>query len=287
MPLEFDPSWRFEAPPGKVPTTLIYDFSTLIANISTQGPGKGTLEHFKTYFAKAAGTTSVPSSDAGWAQSDLDSYMEQAAGNVPLFIEAFFDGCEALRRKGMGVPEVHLINRLVAKSEVPYRIEPPVLVSVGQAIAPVAVQHATPSLDRQALEVLHKAMSASEQMLAEGRGRQAVQEILWVLETIATAFRGLGTDTGTVQGKYFNKIVVDLKIQNKGRLLDQALSWIMTLHGYLSSPTGGGIRHGADVATFQSLQQHEARLLCNLIRSYVHFLIDEHSRHRDRDSADL
>ena len=287
MPLVFDASWRFEAPPGKVPYELINEFSTLIVRIATHRPGQSTLEHFKSYFAAAAGTTSARSSDVGWAQSDLNSYMQQASLNVPLFIEAFFDGCEAFRRQGVAVPDVRLINRLIAESEVPYRIDPPELVFTGQEVAPVAVQNATPSLDKQALEVLHNAISTSEQMLAEGKGRQAVQEILWVLETIATAFRGLDTDTGTVQGKYFNKIVADLQTQSKGTHMHQVLSWAMKLHGYLSSPTGGGIRHGADVAALQPLQLHEARLFCNLIRSYVSFLIDEHTRRADRDSVGL
>ena len=85
--------------------------------------------------------------------------------------------------------------------------------------------------------------------------------------------------------KYFNKIVADLKGQNQGTLQHQVLSWMMTLHGYLSSPTGGGIRHGADVGTLRSLQLHEARLLCNLIRSYVDYLLAEHRRHVDPESA--
>ena len=287
MPLVFDASWRFEAPSGEVPNKLINEFLRQIALIATHRPGQATLEHFKSYFAAAAGTTSTSSSSAGWAQSDLNSYMQQASLNVPLFIEAFFEGCEAFRRKGVAVPDVRLINRLIAESEVPYRIDPPALVFTGQGVVPVAVEHATPSIDKQALETLHNAISTSEQMLADGKGRQAVQEILWVLETIATAFRGLDTDTGTVQGKYFNKIVADLKTQNDGKHMHQVLSWIMTLHGYLSSPTGGGIRHGADVAALQSLQLHEARLFCNLIRSYVNYLIDEHTRRVNRDSVDL
>ncbi len=285
MPLVFDASWRFEAPPGEVPYKLIDEFSRLIAQIGTIRPGQATLEHFKKYFAAAAGTTSTRSSNSGWAQTDLDSYMQQASLNVPLFIEAFVDACEAFRQKGVAVPEVGLVNRLIADSGVPYRLDPPELVFTGQVVAPVAVQHSRPSLDEQALKVLQNAISTSEQLLAEGKGRQAVQEILWVLETIATAFRGLDTNTGTVQGKYFNKIVVDLKSQNKGTHMHQVLSWIMKLHGYLSSPTGGGIRHGADLRALQSLKLHEARLFCNLIRSYVNFLIDEHTRHENRDSV--
>lgn len=285
MPLHFDGSWRFEAPPGRVPTLLVDEFATLIARIATQRPEQATLEHFKSYFARATGTTSTWSSNAGWARSDLDSYMDQAAANVPLFIEAFFDGCEALRRDGVAVPDLGLVNRLIAESEVQYRIEPPALVYVGEAVGPVAIGDVAPSLGEQALEALHNAISASEQMLAEGKGRQAVQEILWVLETVSTAFRGTDTAMGTVQGKYFNKIVADLKVQNQGTLQHQVLSWMMTLHGYLSSPTGGGIRHGADVGTLRSLQLHEARLLCNLIRSYVDYLLAEHRRHVDPESA--
>ena len=50
------------------------------------------------------------------------------------------------------------------------------------------------------------------------------------------------------QGKYFNKIVEDPRTLRKGTLLNQVLEWIATLHGYLSSPTGGGVRHGADLS---------------------------------------
>lgn len=63
-----------------------------------------------------------------------------------------------------------------------------------------------------------------------------------------------------------------------GPIQNQVLSWIETVHGYLSSPTGGGVKHGADVAALQQLQLHEARLFCNLIRSYINYLMDEHSR---------
>jgi uncharacterized protein YbcI len=279
MSLQFDASWRFEGPPGEVPYELINEFSILIGKIAAQRSSQqGTLEHFKAYFGSASGTTSSWSSSASWAQSDLDSYMRQASSNVPLFIEAFFDACESLRSEGIAVPNVRLMNKLLAEADVPYRIEPPNLVALGPEVAPVEVQHARPTLDQQALEALQNALSTSEQLLADGKGRQAVQEVLWVLETISTAFRGLDTGTGTVQGKYFNKIVSDLRAHHKETLLNQVLDWITTVHGYLSSPTGGGVRHGADVTALQQLQPHEARLFCNLIRSYITFLIDEHSR---------
>ena len=114
--------------------------------------------------------------------------------------------------------------------------------------------------------------------MSEGRDRQAVQEILWLLETVSTAFQGLDTGAGTIQGKYFNKIAEDLRRHNKGKILEQVLAWVTTLHGFLSSPTGGGIRHGTDLKTGIVIQPNEARLFCNLTRSYISFLMAEHAR---------
>ena len=101
---------------------------------------------------------------------------------------------------------------------------------------------------------------------------------MWLLETVSTAFQGLDAGGGTVQGKYFNKIVADLRRHNQGTALDQILDWITTLHGFLSSPTGGGIRHGAHLKTGIVNRPNEARLFCNLIRSYITFLVTEHER---------
>jgi len=134
------------------------------------------------------------------------------------------------------------------------------------------------SLDEQAQELIQKSLNDSERLLAEGRARPAVQEILWLLETVSTAFRGLEVGTGTVQGKYFNKIAADLRKHHKGQILEQVLDWVTTLHGYLSSPTGGGIRHGTDLKAATDVQPNEARLFCNLIRSYISFLMAEHAR---------
>ena len=50
----------------------------------------------------------------------------------------------------------------------------------------------------------------------------------------------------------------------------------MTLHGFLSSPTGGGVRHGLDLKDGVARADHEARLYCNLIRSYITYLPEEH-----------
>ena len=61
-------------------------------------------------------------------------------------------------------------------------------------------------------------------------------------------------------------------------MLEQVLAWVTTLHAYLSSPTGGGIRHGADLKKGIATQPNEARLYCNLIRSYISFLMVEHER---------
>jgi hypothetical protein len=58
----------------------------------------------------------------------------------------------------------------------------------------------------------------------------------------------------------------------------QILNWMTALHGYLSSPTGGRVHHGSALKESVAIVPHEARLYCNLIRSYITFLIEEHER---------
>ena len=141
---------------------------------------------------------------------------------------------------------------------------------------PVATSPLT--LTQRAVLILKKSLTRSEELLLQGRGREAVQEILWLLETVTTAFRGVETFTGTVEGKYFNQIVRELRGIEPGSTLNRVLGWVAALHSYLSSPTGGGVRHGLDLDEGVPIGDNEARLFCNLIRSYLSFLIMEHQR---------
>lgn len=277
--LKFNGAWRFDSP-GRIADGVSAEFSRLIGKVASQGDSRQSiLEHFKAYFASAAGTTSSWSSSASWAETDLEGHMSDAAASAPMFIEAFHDACESLQRAHPDyvAPDVAMINRILAKCEAGFQIHGRDLISYNAQKA-IKVAEEPLSLDQQAQEIIQQSLKQSEQLLSEGRDRQAVQEILWLLETVATAFQGLDTGAGTIQGKYFNKIAEDLRKHHKGKILEQVLAWVTTLHGYLSSPTGGGIRHGTDLKTGIIIQPNEARLFCNLIRSYISYLMAEHAR---------
>ncbi len=169
------------------------------------------------------------------------------------------------------------MNRVLFDAGADYEIRPPDLVS-RNPLAAIPIPDRVATLDEQAQDIVQNSLAESERLLSEGRCRQAVQEILWLLETVSTAFQGLQTEEGTVQGKYFNKIAEELRRHHKGKIIDHVLTWTTALHGFLSSPTGGGIRHGADLKTGIAVQPNEARLFCNLIRSYILFLMTEYER---------
>lgn len=277
--LNFDGQWRFEAP-SAIPLAVRSKFAEFIGRIASQGERWEILEHFKYYFAGTAGLTSHRSSSESWADSDLDSYMERASDNAPLFIEAFYDACEAVRveHPHFVVPDVEMMNRTLRQNDAGYEIRWPNLIFLGVTDERVAVPERQASFDEQAQELIQRSLKESDRLLSEGRNRPAVSEILWLLETVTTAFRGLDVGTGTVQGKYFNKIAGELRKHHKGQILEQVLEWVTRLHGYLSSPTGGGVRHGTDIRDAMDMQQGEAQLYCNLIRSYINFLMTEHAR---------
>jgi hypothetical protein len=132
------------------------------------------------------------------------------------------------------------------------------------------------TLAEQSAQVIRESLQRASEMLEQGRGREAVQESPWLLETVTTAFRGLDTQVGSIGRRYFNQIVRELRAANRGRSLDLVLQWAVGLHGYLSSPTGGGVRHGLDLQEGVQITANEARLFCNLTRSYAGFLLSEY-----------
>lgn len=279
MPLKFPGSWRFEPPADGtfmnriMPPEAVGEFSGLIDRMPAPNGRWAMLEHFKHHFG-----ASSSSSSEGWALTDLMRAMDSAAENPPLFIEYFYDACESLRTRGDGwfVPDASHINAILMKYNVGYEVRPPDLMAreLGGPTIPVTVS--IPTAAERAKRLIDGSLSRSDQLLSEGHAREAVQEIIWLLETVATAFKGLDTQSGKIEGKYFNQIVRDLRSKHSGKTLERVLDWIATMHGYLSSPTGGGVRHGTDLDEGVDLDLSEARLFCNLTRSYISFLLVEY-----------
>lgn len=281
--LKFDPRWRFRPPPdgryrnAAIPVEALREFENLIEKVATQGRRWDVFEHFKGAFCRACGTSHVWSSSESWAETDTFSYMSQSAENAPLFLEAFYEACEGLRSQKMFAPDASMINDVCEKCNIGYILRPPELLTrESLAATSVAVVERPPTVAETALELIEQSLQHSERLLSDGHYHEAVQETLWVIESLTTAFRGVESSGDVVRGKYFNDIVRDLRRIAKGSTLERVLEWVSALHGYLSSPTGGGVRHGLDLNEGIPIGPSEARLFCNLIRSYVSYLLTEH-----------
>lgn len=286
MSLKFKGQWRFEPLPdteyilSQVPPQAVDEFVELVNRLAPQADRWDTLELFKRHFIESTGSTHWRSSALHFAEHDLHRDANAAAVNAPLFIEAFFDACRSFEREGDDryAPDEARINVLLAKHNIGFEIRGDRLVLRGTEPELVEVHAAAPTLAEQSAQLIRESLQRASETLQQGRGREAVQESLWLLETVATAFRGLDTQAGSIEGQYFNQIVRELREANRGGTFDRVLQWAMGVHGYLSSPTGGGVRHGLDLNEGVQITENEARLFCNLIRSYVSFLLVEHER---------
>lgn len=281
MPLQFPGHWRFAVPTGSkaIPEEAVSEFYLLVGKVASQGTRWNNLEYFKNFFAGSVGSTNAWSSSESWADTDLRNYMKFAAENPPLFLEALYDAFESIQTKhGYHVPDVTLINKICHEHQIGFELQPPKVVQLSASAQPIQVPAAPPSLEEKAILLLQESVTRSEQLLSEGRPREAVQEMLWVLESLATGFKGLPLQVGEVKGRYFNQIASELKKANPGTTFNRAIDWCEQLHGYLSSPTGGGVRHGIDLTSGSPISPSEGRLFCNLIRSFVVYLQTEHEK---------
>lgn len=285
LALKFNGQWRFNPPAdarfvnGHIPDAAVSECIDVIMRVATQGDRRSILEHFKGYFCEACGVTHIWSSDVGWADTDLRYQAAEAAQNAPSFIDAFYSACRDFvgDDADLYAPDAPWLNGLLSKHGIGYEVRPPRLV-LREAEAPlVDVLEPPITFADQGVEMFQASLRRSEELLGEGRGREAVQESLWLLESAATAFEGVETEAGTVGGKYFNRIVKDLRKSNPDTTLERILEWLTSLHGYLSSPSGGGVRHGLNLNRGVPITNTEARLFCNLVRSYLSFLMSEHA----------
>lgn len=284
MTLKYPIAWRAFPPENGVyinksmPPEAVEELLGYIRKLSIQGSRWDIFEHFKSYISSSLGNPHYRSSSESWAESDLVTSLDSAAENAPLLIEAFHEACASLKRKNpeLWIPDDELINTTLKKNNVGYRIQGTRLVSLESSPPAIPAPAAPATLEQTALDIYQRSLTRSEELLSQGHAREAVQESLWLLETVSTAFKGLETESGTVAGKYFNHIVRDLRKLHPGTTLDRTLEWVSSLHGYLSSPGGGGVRHGLDLSSGVQLSPNEGRLYCNLIRSYLGYLLAEH-----------
>lgn len=279
--LNFDKRWRFESP-GQFPSDAADEiFEQVLCRVVSHGDRQDILEVFKRRFAQAASMTASRSSSESWALSDLRSYMGHASENAALFVEALYDGLLDTTRLHMPatIPPWSYVNRFLAPTGYAIEVEcnPPML-RIGSVSTPIAVPPYVPSLDAQANQRIQESLAKSETFLNMGEYRAAVQEILWLLETVSTVFHGAEYPDGSVTGKYFSKIIGDLQRIHRTRSISRVLGWMENVYGFLSSPSGGGIRHGAILNAALDLSEGDARLYCDLTRSYISYLLHEHSR---------
>jgi TPR repeat protein len=58
----------------------------------------------------------------GGSLTDMLSYMNDATENAPRFIAAFVDGCESQAENGKDVPDIDIVNEILAKHETGYQV---------------------------------------------------------------------------------------------------------------------------------------------------------------------
>jgi hypothetical protein len=282
MSLTMPTAWRYGSP-GAMEPPAVNAFSSLVHAIASQSDSSWAI--FELFKAKFSGGHSR-SSNESWAISDLHGSMIAAGYNAATFISAFWDSCTQIHadHPEIGLPDADVVNQILFEHNLPFEVRPPALLPRNPQ-TPITVKAPEKSIGERALVLIHGSLDQADRLLLEQRPRQAVQEILWLLETVATAFQGVESGTGTVEGKYFNEIIRVLRGNNRGSALAEALGWMSKMHGFLSSPSGGGVRHGTQIATDVSPSLKEAHLYCNLTRSYINYLLAEVADARRLDAT--
>ena len=152
MPLQMNSELRF--PMGSstpLSNAAVEDFLILARKVTSTVARKKIIETFKEYFCSASGECYASSSSLAWAESDLDRAAHTASSDAPGFIAAFCDACENLSDMDITVPNHSIVNNILEKHNVPFRINNNELCNTSEYIAPPRPQASPESVVARAL----------------------------------------------------------------------------------------------------------------------------------------
>lgn len=129
----------------------VEDFLVLVRRITSTIGRKQIIETFKEFFCRASGEYYSNSSSLSWAESDLDRDAHNASEDAPSFIAAFCDACEFLGSKDIAVPNHVIVNNILDKNNVPFRIINNELCNTTEYISPPKAQESPASIVARAL----------------------------------------------------------------------------------------------------------------------------------------
>jgi hypothetical protein len=120
--LKYPPEWKFDDDLSQVvvPGELRSDALAMIKKVARSSDNESwVVEAFKHRFGNPSSSSSL-----SWAYSDLSNAMDAMTAAVD-FAEAFWLGIEDARSKGHAAPNVSQVNKLYAKHDFPFFIDPP------------------------------------------------------------------------------------------------------------------------------------------------------------------
>jgi TIR domain len=130
VPLKFQsPRWRFKSP-GPIPEAAVSAFLKLVDAVAEQNDAKSVYELFKDLFH---GSATPSSTSTSYARYDLEQLMKEAGANGPRFIVAFLQGCETRAKNGDEVPDIDIVNELLAEHAAGYQVVGDTLVATWDA----------------------------------------------------------------------------------------------------------------------------------------------------------
>jgi hypothetical protein len=283
--LKYPAAWRFgpprssgsltdSLPPGAVDGLV--KFAMIAAGAHASGRDRG-LEHMKRSISEATGGSYYPSSSESWAETDLRLYVEEGRKNPPALIDGIVTGC---RDTPVGTGEGLLfdpgpINAMLRTHGVGYEV-------VGDELrlsSLVGMPESTPApslLDNTQAE-LGVAWKRADELLSSGHPDEAVSKIWFVIESLLVAFRGLTIDGKMVEGSYFNEIVKSLRRRDLDPMFKMVLEIATRVHGQLSDPATGGIRHGRDPA-LEPTSQDDGQFLVAQARAIAYYICSQYQR---------
>ncbi len=198
MPLRVSSDLRFpKGPPTAIGNSAVDEFLALVRK--TANGSQFELETFKEYLCRAVGKPYYRSSDASWADTDLERDAITAAEDGPAFLGAIFDACEALKKRGFAVPDELHMNNILGQCNEPFQIKDGELTT-----SVVGIEY--PEIPPDAADNVSKALKDAKQLGSQAGAANSIDRIHTALHAYLMQIcknAGINTETNISTARAF------------------------------------------------------------------------------------
>jgi len=214
------------------------------------------------------------STSVEWAANDFRQRAYSARESARSFLADILEGFRQIERYGFPTRSEADVNTVLREVRSRWRVANG-LAQVNTTASGVDTRNQGLAISEGCRREIDASVDKAEILLANGDGRDAVREMVDLMETVTSAFQGREFGGRKFKGKNLSHVAKSLASLGDDEFIRHAMHEMERFYGLMSSRERG-VRHGKLWEVLESgadIDILAAQLYCDMARAYMNFIL--------------